>query len=443
MKTVLLIISFMLIHHEIKAQSNSLVYKEVGERTEIYDSTSASWSFSDSESYSYDANAKHTGTTDFIYSSGMWNKNTLSSFSWDAKGNVINYLIQSWVSNLNAWRNESQFVNTFNAAGDQISSLSQQWNIASSAWISYAGHKYQKIFNTSNEIIDEVDQSLNSSTQTWENKYHYITTYGSNGFRDTTITQVWNFNSWQNFGKETFTYDKNNYLTEILYQAWDSAAGIWSNPSRRYVNTYDADGNLLTKADYVWNSSTSTWDPSMNRYTYTYIDNHHTTSELIEIWDTVAKKYYISSSIIQSYDINGNNTSYESSGGRDTYGYDANNNKTYFLNENYNPANHTFTPIRRTYYYYQAFTINSLNETKNESDVSLYPNPTSGNITVHNAQENIQHVRVRNILGENILELIKPNASEFSLDLSKYPAGIYVVTFATLTSVIMKKIIRE
>ena len=164
MKTLMLLLSFMLIGTILKAQTNSLVYKEIAERTDTYDSASATWSFSDSENFSYDANARHTATTDFTYSSGVWNKNTLSSFSWDAKENLSNFLIQSWVSYLNDWRNESQFVNTFNGAGDQIGSLYQQWDSASNTWVNLSGYQYQKTYNAGNEISDEVNQSLNSVT---------------------------------------------------------------------------------------------------------------------------------------------------------------------------------------------------------------------------------------------------------------------------------------
>ena len=90
------------------------------------------------------------------------------------------------------------------------------------------------------------------------------------------------------------------------------------------------------------------------------------------------------------------------------------------------------------------FILNSVDDpNQNDINISVSPNPTTGIITVHNSAENIQHISVRNILGENIIDLTKPNASEFTLDLSKFPAGTYITTFVMPNSVITKKIIRE
>ena len=76
-------------------------------------------------------------------------------------------------------------------------------------------------------------------------------------------------------------------------------------------------------------------------------------------------------------------------------------------------------------------------------DLRVFPNPTTGIITVHNASANIQHVTVSSILGESVLELEHPNAPEFTLDLSKLPAGIYFARFVMAGEVVSRKIIRE
>ena len=76
------------------------------------------------------------------------------------------------------------------------------------------------------------------------------------------------------------------------------------------------------------------------------------------------------------------------------------------------------------------------------TNISLSPNPATGMIIIHNAPANIVKATVLNVIGENVLE-ISPNAPEFTLDLSKLPAGTYFARFSLANKVIMRKIIKE
>jgi len=75
--------------------------------------------------------------------------------------------------------------------------------------------------------------------------------------------------------------------------------------------------------------------------------------------------------------------------------------------------------------------------------LEISPNPTTGLISVRNAPENILHVTVSTILGETVLELAHPNAPDFTLDLSKLPAGIYVWRIYTSKSSILRTMVKE
>jgi photosystem II stability/assembly factor-like uncharacterized protein len=74
--------------------------------------------------------------------------------------------------------------------------------------------------------------------------------------------------------------------------------------------------------------------------------------------------------------------------------------------------------------------------------IGLSPNPTDGIITIHAA--NIEHVTVENLLGERVLEVANPRTSEFTLDLTKLPAGIYFARLEMASGVVeMRKIVKE
>jgi hypothetical protein len=78
-----------------------------------------------------------------------------------------------------------------------------------------------------------------------------------------------------------------------------------------------------------------------------------------------------------------------------------------------------------------------------DADISIYPNPTNGIITIDNNSENIMSISVMNILGETVIELKNLHSLEFILDLSKLVRGTYYVRFASANSVVTKMVVRE
>ena len=75
--------------------------------------------------------------------------------------------------------------------------------------------------------------------------------------------------------------------------------------------------------------------------------------------------------------------------------------------------------------------------------IDVYPNPTSGLVTVRYSVEGAAHVTVANLLGEIMMEPDVPSASGFTLDLSKLPAGAYFVEISSERSVVRKMVVKE
>lgn len=71
---------------------------------------------------------------------------------------------------------------------------------------------------------------------------------------------------------------------------------------------------------------------------------------------------------------------------------------------------------------------------------SLYPNPTSGLISV-SLPENAGLVRITNALGQEINPKIKPAGSNTGIDMSVFENGIYFIWIATADGIITRKII--
>jgi len=79
------------------------------------------------------------------------------------------------------------------------------------------------------------------------------------------------------------------------------------------------------------------------------------------------------------------------------------------------------------------------------TETELFPNPTSGFITIHDAAESVLHVSVANVLGSEVAGSGDrvPGTGEISLDLSKLPPGTYFVRITTAEGVVMRKVVKD
>jgi hypothetical protein len=73
--------------------------------------------------------------------------------------------------------------------------------------------------------------------------------------------------------------------------------------------------------------------------------------------------------------------------------------------------------------------------------INMYPNPTKNTFTIE-AKNNIQHVSVLNMLGQEILKS-NPNKLSTSLNLSSFQNGVYVIKTTVDGKVTTSKIIKE
>ena len=94
--------------------------------------------------------------------------------------------------------------------------------------------------------------------------------------------------------------------------------------------------------------------------------------------------------------------------------------------------NYVFTPTK-----------NDVKFGSTPADINIFPNPSSGMISVSKSSENISQITVTNILGEKVLEITNPYSPTLTIDLSKQPSGIYYAKFITSNSVVVKKILLQ
>ena len=92
------------------------------------------------------------------------------------------------------------------------------------------------------------------------------------------------------------------------------------------------------------------------------------------------------------------------------------------------------------------FIENGVNIPENElSKITIYPNPTTGKLTINNGQLTVDNVKIYDVMGRSIGAHLygRPNATEMSIDISDLPPGVYFIHFQMETGVITRKVVKQ
>jgi len=378
------------------------------------------------------------------------------------------------------WETSGQCSYTYDANNNLQTKLHENWG--SWPWEMYS--KYTYTYDLRNNLLTELVEDR-SNNNTWVNNRQDIMTYDENDNLLTQLSQSWNPNNhtWGNSTLNTYTYDSNNNLLKRFIQT--PYNNVWENFSQ-YTYTYDLNDNRLTDLYQTWADNTSGWIDRV-LYTYTYYSNNNRLTELYERYTDGSKEestytYDTNNNLINQFTkkwqsgnwVNGSqiNYTYDSKNNMQAYlrekwenntwvkdlqklwTYDENDNCT--LVENFSFVEGNWDPVDIPMYlyynnmqsslYYRAYKVtatykNVVKPTAIEdfvlSTISIYPNPTLGQLNIANDEQNIQMISIYSLSG---IRLFKTQDTTF--DISHLTAGIYFVQVTTKRGIVTKKIVK-
>jgi hypothetical protein len=85
----------------------------------------------------------------------------------------------------------------------------------------------------------------------------------------------------------------------------------------------------------------------------------------------------------------------------------------------------------------------SVSMTPAASEITIWPNPTDGIVTVGGVLSGDWSVTIENPLGDKMLSTVHVTSLEPSLDLTSLPAGAYYATFKSQDSIVTKLIVKK
>jgi hypothetical protein len=194
-----------------------------------------------------------------------WNDASRSSFAYSESGLLVTQVTENWANGV--WQNFSKLSYTYDANGYRINYLVQYWDVLSVTWL----NSYQYIYSNDSEgqTNQAIYQNWDNETSSWNDALITYYTYTESGALETEITEHWANGGWQNSTQFLYNYDSSDNLTNFLIQNWNLFNG-WEN-SWVYNYTYNPDSTPSIVISQAWDDSTVTW-VNYSRLTHTWLN---------------------------------------------------------------------------------------------------------------------------------------------------------------------------
>ena len=319
------------------------------------------------------------------------------------------------------WVNYSEQTNTYDGSGYLTNQLDQLWDGSSSSWNNNEQFSYTN--NGNGTVQQNIKQSWNPSSGTWMNSERLSYTHNGSNQVLTLTYENWSGGAWVNYVKSTNSYDGSGYLTNNVFQLWDSSSSSWKNSSQtNYTNNVNGTTQQLIQQSWL---PTGAWSNSI-RTIYTYNGSNQVLAMTTEFWSGGAWINYLKST--NSYDASGyltnnlvqlwdsSSSSWENSN-QTNYTNNVNGTTQQLIQQSWLPTGAWSNSQRATFTYTNSTGIHE----SNEIPFHFFPNPTSGILNI--ALTSLSEYEVFNINGQRVAQ----GKTEGQIDITNLPTGSYQI----------------
>lgn len=346
--------------------------------------------------------------------------------------NIGNHLIESyvenWSDNLAIWR--PQFIRNYEYESDYtdkivVEMFTQYDYFGAEEYIAIFKYDYQ--YDAQNRISEKTWRQ--KMEDNWGNRTNYLYQYHENGKIESIVEQEWDITTWWNKFRRFIVYDDRN-RKELEYQ--ETWYGMEWAPALAWDYTYNNAGQLASKSDKTWYAND--W-LNVSKEEYSYQNNDITVCETY-VW-------FVSRWVEET---------------RFEYEYDAQHNASKglafrYVKDEWEAADLTilmrYNGRQSSYNYENSYKVEAsykeaqkpLNRIDDdvENSISVYPNPTTGELSVKSEKLKIKNIQVFDMAGRLLQTTENIDSAEFHIDLTNLSSGIYFVNINGKTVKIAKQ----
>ena len=181
-------------------------------------------------------------------------------YTYDAKGNRIKTSTFEWWGYQLGWLPAGQSENVYDEHDRKMSNLSSIWNRQKNEWIPDFGQEYG--YNEKGQVISTVSNRLDASLNIWLHFENRIFEFDSLGRKTLDLRQTWvdSSGNWVNQMKTEWYFDSVGIKTEIADFNWTLSNNNYvgkENGRHKIENVFDSAGNMIQTTDFQKISATS------------------------------------------------------------------------------------------------------------------------------------------------------------------------------------------
>lgn len=414
-------------------------------------------------SYTSSGNPQWGKVQDWDYNDHIWVD--ISYYHYTPLGQIDTSFYKTYNRPSNIFINGSRSISTYNASNQLLEGVTQYLDTATSDWINQSKSIYT--YNAGNQVTQLIFQTWDSGLSNWINSTRYDYSFDGSGFATGYVIFTWNTSgsTWVNFQRATYTNGPSGNPTQKLYENWDAGSSSWVNHD---LATYQYNSGLkLTQ--YI----DQNWDIGLHTYvnyikdTYSYYTNGYQDEYYSYLWDPLTLAYkdtyynltdslghtleYYSKSVdgvtyqyIYGYKYTYTLNSYQQPSeileqdldlvslnwydySRRLDTYDANQNCTVELDQQYDTLSTAWTNIFKQQHFYSY--TNGIREIRNASDYCFYSNPLQAGTPVYCPNltpGKTYRINLLNVQGQTIYTTILHTGESFSVP-ENISAGMYLM----------------
>ncbi|WP_345114221.1 T9SS type A sorting domain-containing protein [Hymenobacter algoricola] len=372
-----------------------------------WDESTSAWVDPTVLTYAYDG--RGALTEEVAADSATLVNQTRLQYTYDAQGRNTGELNQVWDGS--TWQNQSRFLATYDAQGNTTEELQQNWR--SGAWFTAFGSRYANTYLGSVLSSRTETRWDNGTFENWSREVYTI----SNGEWTTITAQEWALGAWQDYER----------LTDIVWQDW---------ASRR----------LATLTDQTW---VGTWQ-DLSYITATHAPNGSSvytiqvpTRNGTRLNDSRQSELYdAQGSFLLYQEETWRNAAWEVTDAyRELPTYAGADRVTRRITQSYDNQLAAFVNQERFNYAGFVIITGAASPVLAADRLQLYPNPTTGRVTVLLPGTTALTGAVLNTLGQQVQQFTLAPGGQ--LDVTTLPAGVYTVRLQTPQGQITRRLIRQ